>query len=227
MPAALIVIALVLVVAIIVALVVVPQRRSARLRGTFGPEYDRTVQTSGDRKAAERELAGRVDRHRQFHVVALSEPARQQYLTEWKQLQAHFVDAPVQSVQAADTLVARVMSDRGYPMAEFDQRAADISVDHADVVDTYRSAHSVCLNSAQGGATTEDLRKAMTEYRALFEKLLGPTREEGTAADGGRQWQPGIAGQTTPEAAAVAGTAPPAAPPAGVASEPPGSVVSR
>jgi hypothetical protein len=160
---------LVIAVGVLVAL----RQRTARLHKTFGSEYDRTVQATGNRRLAERELSGRVDRRKQLNIVPLPEPARQQYLMQWQRVQADFVDAPAESVRSADVLVSQVMSDRGYPMAEFEQRTADISVDHADVVENYRSAHAVCMASGQGRADTEDLRRAMTQYRELFQKLLG------------------------------------------------------
>ncbi|HEX4754181.1 MAG TPA: hypothetical protein VH661_00325 [Candidatus Dormibacteraeota bacterium] len=166
-------IVIVVVLAILIGVALASRRRSSQLRGRFGSEYERTLQTSGSKRDAEKELAGRVDRRKELNIVPLSEATRQQYLSEWQQVQAHFVDAPVQSVQQADTLVARVMNERGYPVAEFDQRAADISVDHPAVVENYRGAHEVYMKSAQGSANTEDLRNAMTQYRALFEELLG------------------------------------------------------
>ena len=166
-------IGIVVVLAILIGVTVASRRRSSQLRGRFGSEYERTLQTTGSKRDTERELAGRVDRRKELNIVPLGEATRQQYLAEWQQVQAHFVDAPVQSVQQADTLVARVMNERGYPVAEFDQRAADISVDHPAVVENYRGAHAIYMNSAQGRANTEDLRNAMTQYRALFEQLLG------------------------------------------------------
>lgn len=166
-------IGIVVLVVIAVAVIVASRQRTARLHKTFGSEYDRTVQARGNRRQAERELTGRVDRRKQLDIVPLSEPARQQYLAQWQTGQAEFVDAPVESVHRADALVSQVMSDRGYPMAEFEQRSADMSVDHADVVENYRSAHAICMASGQGSADTEDLRRAMTQYRDLFQKLLG------------------------------------------------------
>lgn len=179
-----VVIGAVVVLAILIGILLVSRRRSSQLHSRFGSEYDRTLQNTGNKRDAEKELAGRVDRRKELNIVPLNEAARRQYLGEWQQLQANFVDAPVQSVQQADTLVARVMSERGYPMGEFEQRAADISVDHADVVENYRGAHTICMNSGQGRADTEDLRKAMTQYRALFEKLLGA---DGAAVAEGQQ----------------------------------------
>jgi hypothetical protein len=152
---------------------VVSRRKSGRLHSTFGSEYDRTVQATGNRREAERDLSGRVERHKQLSIVPLPEQARQQYIAQWQRLQASFVDAPVESVRQADVLVSQVMTDRGYPIAEFAQRADDISVDHANVIENYRSAHAISVASGQGQADTEALRKAMTQYRALFDELLG------------------------------------------------------
>jgi len=166
-------IAVVVLLVIAVGVLVTLRQRTARLHKTFGSEYDRTVKATGNRRLAERELSGRVGRRKQLNIVPLAEPARQQYLMQWQRVQADFVDAPAESVRSADVLVSQVMSDRGYPMAEFEQRTADISVDHADVVENYRSAHGVCMASGEGRADTEDLRRAMTQYRELFQKLLG------------------------------------------------------
>jgi FtsZ-interacting cell division protein ZipA len=193
---AIIVIAVVVVIVVIAAAMAASRRNSGRLQGTFGPEYDRTVQQTGDRHQAERELAGRVDRRKQLAIVPLPQQAREQYIAQWQRVQAAFVDAPVESVRQADALVSQVMTDRGYPIAEFEQRADDVSVDHAAVVENYRSAHAIVLASGQGTVDTEALRTAMTQYRALFADLL----------DGAPQ-------QTAAPAMPVA-AAPPAAPPA-------------
>ena len=168
-----VVIAIVVVVVVIAAVAMASRRRSDRLQHTFGPEYGRTVRQTGDRRQAERELAGRVQRRKQLMIVALPEQTRQQYILRWQRVQAAFVDAPVESVRQADALVSQVMTDRGYPVAEFEQRAEDVSVDHAGVVDNYRSAHAIAVASGQGRADTEALRTAMTQYRALFDDLLG------------------------------------------------------
>jgi hypothetical protein len=177
-----IVIAVIVVVAVIAAAMAASRRRSGRLQGTFGPEYDRTVQQTGDRRQAERELAGRVDRRKQLTIVPLPEQARQQYIAQWQRIQAAFVDAPAESVRQADALVSQVMTDRGYPIAEFEQRADDVSVDHAGVVENYRNAHAIALASGEGRADTEALRTAMTQYRALFDDLLGGAPRQTNAA---------------------------------------------
>jgi hypothetical protein len=166
-------IAVIVVVAIVVIVMRANQRRkSNQLRGTFGSEYDRAVETRGDRRAAEQDLAGRVNRREQFNIRPLAPEARQRYEQSWLAVQAGFVDTPQQSVRQADVLVTQVMTERGYPMAEFDQRASDISVDHGDVVENYRSAHNISVAADQNRASTEHLRQAMTHYRALFDRLL-------------------------------------------------------
>ena len=177
-----IVIAVVVVIAVIAVAMAASRRKSGRLQGTFGPEYDRTVQQTGDRREAEHELAGRLERRKQLTIVPLPEQARQQYIAQWQRVQAAFVDAPVESVRHADALVSQVMTDRGYPIAEFEQRAEDVSVDHAAVVENYRSAHAIAVASGQGTADTEALRTAMTQYRALFDDLLGDAPRQTNAA---------------------------------------------
>ena len=177
-----IVIAIVVVIVLIAVMVIASRRRSDRLHGTFGPEYDRAVEQTGNRREAERELAGRVERRKQLTIMPLPEQARQQYIVQWQRVQASFVDAPVESVRQADALVSQVMTDRGYPIAEFEQRAEDVSVDHPEVVENYRSAHAIALATAQGQADTEALRRAMTQYRALFDDLLGGVAPQSTAA---------------------------------------------
>lgn len=218
-----VVIAIVVVLAIVIGLIVASRRRTSQLHSRFGSEYDRTVAATGNRRAAERDLTGRVDRRKELNIVPLSEAARQQYMVEWQQLQAHFVDAPMQSVQQADTLVARVMSDRGYPMAEFDQRAADISVDHGDVVENYRGAHAICMNSAQGRASTEDQRRALTQYRALFEKLVDAGGRAGAAEPQESYRRPQVAGSDG-SVPAASPSAPPPAPSQAVGADAPGDL---
>ncbi len=179
-----IIIAVVVVLAVIVVAMVVTRRKSGRLHSTFGSEYDRTVQATGNRREAERDLSGRMERRKQLSIVPLPEQARQQYIAQWQRVQTSFVDAPVESVRQADVLVSQVMTDRGYPMAEFEQRADDVSVDHANVIENYRSAHAISVASGQGQADTEALRRAMTQYRELFDELLGgsgPRADDGLA----------------------------------------------
>ena len=168
-------IAVIVVVALVVVAVgwmVVQRQRTQRLSEKFGPEYQRTVEASGDQRAAERELQARTERVKSFEIRALSTEQRDRYLASWKESQAHFVDDPPGAISQADVLVQHVMLARGYPMADFEQRAADISVDHPHVVDEYRAAHNIAERHATSGVETEDLRQAMVHYRGLFDDLL-------------------------------------------------------
>jgi len=162
----------------LVAVAVMSRQRTSRLRQRFGPEYDRTVEQRGGRREAEADLSSRVERREQLQIRDLPPETRQRYLESWRQVQAEFVDDPAAAVTNADRLVTYVMNDRGYPMDDFDRRAADVSVDHPQVVERYRSAHGIARKNEDGEATTEDLRQAMQHYRALFEELLEPAEDE-------------------------------------------------
>jgi hypothetical protein len=148
------------------------QRRSRNLKDTFGPEYDRTVEQAGDRRAAEAELRERAERRAELNIVPLEPEARTRYIEAWRNTQAQFVDEPVEATREADRLITSVMRDRGYPVDDFEQRAADISVDHPQVVDDYRAAHAIAAANERSEASTEDLRQALVHYRSLFEELL-------------------------------------------------------
>jgi hypothetical protein len=147
-------------------------RRTQSLQDRFGREYDRTVEHVGDKRDAERELRDREKRHEQLNLRPLSPPQRQRYVDEWQVTQGRFVDDPPGAVAEADRLVQRVMKDRGYPVDDFEQRVADISVEHPDLVEKYRTAHGVAQASERGEASTEDLRHSVRHYRALFLELL-------------------------------------------------------
>lgn len=147
------------------------RRRSDRLREGFGPEYEREVNRLG-RGKAEGELQARQARVEQLKIRELTREQAAGYANEWDTVQTRFVDDPGDSVSQADDLVGRVMLQRGYPVGEFDQRVADISVDHPDVASNYRAAHDIATRNETGSATTEDLRQAMVHYRALFQDLL-------------------------------------------------------
>ena len=175
-----IIIAVVVVVVVIAAIILSQRARSARLQRRFGPEYDRAVRTTGDRGAAERDLAQREARVRRFHIEELPAGARDRYTEEWRTVQTQFVDEPKAAITQADTLVSSVMRDRGYPMEDFNQRAADISADHPAVVENYRAAHDIASRSDRGEVSTEELRQAMVHYRTLFNDLLG-TEERNNA----------------------------------------------
>jgi hypothetical protein len=180
---AVIVIAAVVVVALVVWRAVAAKRTRA-LQGRFGPEYDRTLDRADGRKDAEAELAARAKRRDELDIRPLTTAARQRYLDDWQRVQARFVDDPSAAVQEADSLIQSVMRERGYPMDDFDQRAADISVDHPDVVENYREGHRLALSNATGDGTTEELRQAMVHYRALFDELLEDSADRPLAREG-------------------------------------------
>ena len=148
------------------------KRRSQKLRERFGPEYDRVLRQEGDARKAEGVLEFREKRREKFTLRPLSEADRSSFGVRWNEVQARFVDDPRGVVTVADSLVTDVMQKRGYPIGEFEQRAADISVDHPVVVDNYRAAHDIAARHSAGKASTEDLRQAMVHYRALFQELL-------------------------------------------------------
>lgn len=163
----------VLVVAGIATALSLRSRRTGRLRGRFGgAEYDRALSEGGGRRKAEAALDLRAVRVESFHVQPLAPADRARFEESWRRLQVRFVDSPAGAVAEADQLLGDVMSTRGYPVAEFDQRAADISVDHPVVLANYRAAHEIALRQAQGQASTEELRQAMLHYRTLFEELV-------------------------------------------------------
>jgi hypothetical protein len=154
------------------------QRRTKQLKSQFGPEYDRTVESAENKKKAEADLAARRERREQIQVRPLSSSARERYTTQWQTVQAQFVDSPEAAVSSADQLIQSVMADRGYPVDDFETRAADISVDHPQVVENYRQGHRLAERSANGNGSTEDLRQAMRHYRALFDDLVEPDEDE-------------------------------------------------
>jgi FtsZ-interacting cell division protein ZipA len=176
MPAWIWVIIAIAVIAIVVATILSASRRR-RVQSRFGPEYDRAVTETGSRRRAASELTGREKRRRQLNIVPLETAARERYAEQWQVIQARFVDHPTDAVREADALVMTVMQERGYPVENFEQRSADISVDHPHVVDNYRAAHGISLADQQGKASTEDLRQAMVHYRSLFDELLGKEQE--------------------------------------------------
>ena len=148
------------------------KRRSKQLRERFGPEYDRVVQREGDLRKGEGVLEMRAKDRDKLLIVPLSSATRSEFANRWTRVQSRFVDDPKGAVTEADQLVSEVMRARGYPVADFAQQAAVISVDHPVVVENYRVAHDIALRHSRGEASTEDLRKAMVHYRSLFEKLI-------------------------------------------------------
>jgi hypothetical protein len=177
-----IVIPIVVIVAILVivaAALAMRRRRSEQLKRRFGTEYDRTVlQQHGDSRRAEATLVEREKRVEAFPLRPLSAVDREAYAMEWAAVQRRFVDDPSAAVGTADRLVGRVMTDRGYPMSDFEQRAQDVSVTHPAVVQNYRAAHDIFTRHSDGKASTEDLRQAMVHYRSLFDELLEPGKVE-------------------------------------------------
>lgn len=155
--------------------------RRTQLQEGFGPEYDRAVAEAPSRREAEAELLERRERHDELELQPLSRDARGRYLREWDATQARFVDDPDGAIGHADALIQAAMRERGYPVEDFDQRAADLSVEHGDVIDNYRAAHAISRRSVHGEASTEEQRQALVHYRALFEVLVeagNPARAE-------------------------------------------------
>jgi len=150
------------------------------LQHKFGSEYERAVQEHGAERKAEAKLADREKRVENLNLRDLDPREHERFSKQWESVQSRFVDSPKGAVTEADDLVSSVMKTRGYPVSDFDQRAADISVDHPRVVENYRSAHQIALRVGKDQATTEDLRTAMIHYRSLFEELVHvPTTLEG------------------------------------------------
>jgi hypothetical protein len=148
------------------------QTASDHLRERFGPEYDRAVQQHGSERLAEAQLESREKRVEHFPLRDLEPAERECFLSQWNALQLRFVDSPKGAVTEADDLVVELMQARGYPAADFEQRAADVSVGHPIVVYNYRTAHEIAVRLHKGKASTEDLRIAMIHYRALFDDLI-------------------------------------------------------
>jgi hypothetical protein len=165
---------IVIVVAGIAVFFLLRKRRTEKLRGKFGDaEYARALKEGGDQRHAEAELERRAERVESFHVRPLVAADRARFVDAWRGIQTRFVDDPAGAVVQADQLLGDVMSTRGYPVGDFEQRAADISVDHPVVLENYRAGHEIALRQTKGQANTEDLRQAMIHYRALFEDLVG------------------------------------------------------
>jgi hypothetical protein len=175
-----IIIVVVAVLLLIGVVLVVPRMRSRRLQQQFGPEYERTVDSTGDRREAERDLQEREQRRKELEIRPLDPGARSAYAQRWRATQERFVDAPTQAVGDADVLVQEVMRERGYPVGDFEQQARDVSVDHAGVVSEYHAAHEISAMNQRGQASTEQLREAMVHYRTLFSELL----DDGDSASG-------------------------------------------
>jgi FtsZ-interacting cell division protein ZipA len=187
---------LVVLAVIVIAVVAVAawwagsRRKSERLRERFGPEYERTVEAAPDRRRAEADLQARQDRVDALDIRPLDTQTRDRFRERWRVVQALFVDDPTSAIEQADQLIGEVMRARGYPVGDFEQRAADISVDHPQVVDHYRQAHDIAVQSRGGGTDTEGLRQAFIHYRALFSDLLEVADEGSTTSTSDAQPRP-------------------------------------
>jgi FtsZ-interacting cell division protein ZipA len=175
-----IVIAVVAVLAVVVGLQLARRKRTERLRGQYGPEYDRVLDRADDQREAESELLDRSRRHEKLELRTLDPTEREDFERRWSDVQREFVDDPSSAVRHADRLVVDVMSARGYPVDDFDQRADDLSVDHPEVTQRYREARQIARANKDGRADTEDLRQAVTSYRALVHALLDTSRDGDT-----------------------------------------------
>ena len=172
-----VVVAIALVMSVVVGItfwLFTRKQRTARLRTQFGgAEYTRVVKEGGSRRQAEAVLDNRIDRVESLHIRPLAAADRARFMESWSRVQAQFVNGPGGAVTEADQLLGDVMSTRGYPVSGFEQRAADISVDHPQVLENYRVAHENAIRQRHGQASTEDLRQAMIHFRTLFEELIG------------------------------------------------------
>lgn len=164
---------IVLAIAVIIAVIVDRRRKNTlKLRNRFGSEYDYCLQEYKARDKAEADLEGRIQRVDQLKIRELTGSERVRFVAEWYAVQSRFIDHPRGAVTEADELVNAVLQARGFPASGFVQRAADISVHHAPLVDSYRTAHAITVSAAKNEATTEELRTAMIHFRALFDELL-------------------------------------------------------
>jgi hypothetical protein len=166
------VVVILLIMGIIMAVGFSHRQRTKRLQGKYGAEYDRTLKSAGNEKKAEAELGERQKHVDSLNVRQLSVGERERYLAEWKAVQTKFVDQPGQATVEADHLIMEVMQVRAYPVSDFEQRAADISVNYPTLVSNYRAARAIALKNEQHQADTEELRQAFIYYRSLFDELL-------------------------------------------------------
>jgi hypothetical protein len=172
--------------------------RRKKLQSTFGPEYDRVVADTGNRTEAEKELRERERRHADLELKELTPDSQARYAASWEEVQIEFIDNPSEAVNKADELVTSLIADRGYPTAGYDDRLADLSVEHANTLQHYRDAHAISERSRDGSASTEDLRVALVHYRVLFAELLGtnPVSTNAATTDSGTTGS-GITGSGT------------------------------
>jgi hypothetical protein len=198
----------IIVVAAVLVIAAMAVRHRHRLQQRFGPEYDRLASEHNSKRKAESELTGRERRVRDLDIQPLTDSARSSYAWRWAAIQEQFVDAPENAVASSQLLVVAVMSELGYPAEDPDQMLADLSVEHATTLGHYRAAQETSQNATAGTASTEDLRLAMINYRALFRDLVGETTKTGNGSSSSEQASPTEAGDaqfddTPPEEAAV------------------------
>lgn len=174
-------VAVAVVVVVVSGVVWASARRTRELQRQFGPEYGRTVATVGEQQEAEDELRRRTKRREQLTILPLSESDQRAFSQRWEATQARFVDTPAIAVEDADRLISDVMTVRGYPVENFEQQAADVSVDHPEVVAEYRAGHRLAGANGPQQASTEDLRRAIVHYRALFKALVTDTDKQSEA----------------------------------------------
>jgi hypothetical protein len=178
-------IVLIIVVLVVIAAIVygVQAGRRKKLQNTFGPEYERAVADTGNRTEAEKELREREKRHAELELKPLSPESQAKYSADWEEVQLKFVDDPAEAVGTADDLVTRLITERGYPTHDYEDRLADLSVEHARTLQHYRDAHEISERNRSGEASTEDLRQALVHYRALFADLLGTEPVSSSSGD--------------------------------------------
>ncbi len=167
-----------LIVVLLIGMSISRQRRSKHLQERFGPEYDKTLDEIGNKRQAEKELEQRIQHVHSLNIRPLTADEVNRYALEWQGVQRDFVDEPLASLQKADRLIREVMKAKGYPVEDFEQRVADISVDHPELVSDYRGMHSIAIKQASEKVTTEDIRQALVHGRALFESLIRQSSNE-------------------------------------------------
>jgi len=167
-----------LVLLVVIGMAMVRQRRTKRLQGQFGSEYERTLKKMGDRREAESDLEERIAHVNTLNIRPLTAEEANRYALEWQDVQREFVDEPLLSLQKADRLIREVMKARGYPVEDFELRVADISVNYPELVADYRGMHRIAIKEAPDNASTEEMRQAMVHGRTLFENLMRQESEE-------------------------------------------------
>jgi len=177
----LIVIAAAIVILGVILWAALQKRRTNTLRSQFGEEYDRTVEAEGKRAKAEAALEERAERVAKLEIRPLDPRERDRAIADWRETKALFVDSPVEAVHRADRVLSEIMSARGYPMADFDRRFEDLSVDHGEVARHYRDGHALVVNHGKGQGSTEDLRQAMIHFEALFDDLVNEVAHDDEA----------------------------------------------